>query len=142
MEGIAVITVGILNNLVTAAIIKESTTFKGILELDEKIIERSIKKSIKKIESSDYLNQRIVGLEVTTDQLENLGIAIEELTISNLLTSSDESIVKGYKSEKLSDYSYTMRDGVANSHVDIDYLIEDLKKSHGTSKSLTRISVI
>lgn len=142
MEAKEVITVEVLEQLVTAAIVKENTTFSDIIDLDNKIIERSIKKSIKKIESSDYLGKRIVGLKVTTDQLDNLGIAIEELTISNLLTSSDESIVKGYKSEKLSDYSYTMRDGNIASHVDIDYLIEDLKDSHGDSKSLTRISVI
>src|SRR5699024_6785314 len=109
--------------------------------MDDSLIKRAIKKSIKKLESSDYLNRKLVGFEVTPDQLDSLGIAIEELTISTLLTSSDEKIAKGYKSEKLSDYSYTLGDGNVGGYVDIDYLIEDLKFRPDGDNSV-RISTI
>lgn len=136
-----VITKGFLDERLKAQNIKDNSTFKSIKSMEDPFIDRTIKKSIKKLESSDYLNRKIVGFEVTQDQLENLSIAIEELTIHTLLTSSDEKIAKGYKSEKLSDYSYTLGEN-AQGQVDIDYLIEDLKYHGPLSKSRTRISVI
>src|SRR5699024_9912968 len=105
-EGKVVITNVLLDEKANSKTVKDNSSFQSIKSMDDSLIKRAIKKSIKKLESSDYLNRKLVGFEVTPDQLDSLGIAIEELTISTLLTSSDEKIAKGYKSEKLSDYSY------------------------------------
>lgn len=129
-----------LEELVNAEVIKNSTTFESIKNLDDSIIERAIHKAIRKIESKAYIGRRIIDMKVEASQLEDLGVAIEDLTISMLLASSDEKIVKGYKSEKLSDYSYTIGDHAGSYHVDIDYLIEDLKLA--SVKSKVRISTI
>lgn len=129
-----------LDELVNAEVIKSSTIFESIKALDDSIIERAIHKAIRKIESKAYIGRRLIDMKVEASQLEDLGVAIEDLTISMLLASSDEKIVKGYKSEKLSDYSYTIGDHAGSYHVDIDYLIEDLKLA--SVKSKVRISTI
>lgn len=129
-----------LDELVNAEVIKSSTIFESIKALDDSIIERAIHKAIRKIESKAYIGRRIIDMKVEASQLEDLGVAIEDLTISMLLASSDEKIIKGYKSEKLSDYSYTIGDHAGSYHVDIDYLIEDLKLA--SVKSKVRISTI
>jgi len=140
-EGKVVITNVLLDEKANSKTVKDNSSFQSIKSMDDSLIKRAIKKSIKKLESSDYLNRKLVGFEVTPDQLDSLGIAIEELTISTLLTSSDEKIAKGYKSEKLSDYSYTLGDGNVGGYVDIDYLIEDLKFRPDGDNSV-RISTI
>lgn len=129
-----------LDELVNAEVIKSSTIFESIKALDDSIIERAIHKAIRKIESKAYIGRRIIDMKVEASQLEDLGVAIEDLTISMLLACSDEKIIKGYKSEKLSDYSYTIGDHAGSYHVDIDYLIEDLKLA--SVKSKVRISTI
>lgn len=129
-----------LDELVNAEVIKSSAIFESIKILDDSIIERAIHKAIRKIESKAYIGRRLIDMKVEASQLEDLGVAIEDLTISMLLASSDEKIVKGYKSEKLSDYSYTIGDHAGSYHVDIDYLIEDLKLA--SVKSKVRISTI
>lgn len=135
-----VITGDDLKELVNAKVIKENTTFESIKALDDSIIERAIHKAIRKIESKAYIGRRLIDMKVEASQFDDLGVAIEDLTISMLLASSDEKIVKGYKSEKLSDYSYTIGDHAGSHHVDIDYLIEDLKLA--SVKSKVRIRTI
>lgn len=135
-----VITGDDLKDLVNAKVIQENTTFESIKALDDSIIERAIHRAIRKIESKAYIGRRLIDMKVEASQFEDLGVAIEDLTISMLLASTDEKIVKGYKSEKLSDYSYTIGDHAGSYHVDIDYLIEDLKLA--AAKARTRISVI
>lgn len=135
-----VITGDDLKELVNAKVIKDNTTFESIEALDDSIIERAIHKAIRKIESKTYIGRRLIDMKVEVSQFDDLGVAIEDLTISMLLASSDEKIVKGYKSEKLSDYSYTIGDHAGSYHVDIDYLIEDLKLA--SVKSKVRIRTI
>lgn len=50
------------------------------------------------------------------------------------LINSDESISKGYKSEKIGDYSYTMGDGSGLALPDVSALLEDYAKV-GESKT-------
>lgn len=129
-----------LKELVNAKKIKQSTTFESIKTLEDSFIERAIHKAIRKIESRAYIGRRLIDMKVEESQFLDLGVAIEDLTISMLLSSSDEKIAKGYKSEKLSDYSYTIGEHAGAYHVDIDYLIEDLKLA--SVKSKVRISTI
>lgn len=52
-------------------------------------------------------------------------LALIKLTEYYALVNSDESMAKGYTSERLGDYSYTMSDGTNISKPSIDLLIAD-----------------
>ena len=52
-------------------------------------------------------------------------LALIKLAEYYALTNSDESIAKGYTSERLSDYSYTLSDGQTIKKPAIDLLIAD-----------------
>lgn len=52
-------------------------------------------------------------------------LALIKLTEYYALVNSDESIAKGYTSERLGDYSYTLSDGTNISKPSIDLLIAD-----------------
>lgn len=52
-------------------------------------------------------------------------LALIKLTEYYALVNSDESMIKGYKSESLENYSYTLSDGTGVSKPSIDLLIAD-----------------
>ena len=52
-------------------------------------------------------------------------LALIKLTEYYALVNSDESMAKGYTSERLGDYSYTLSDGTNISKPSIDLLIAD-----------------
>lgn len=52
-------------------------------------------------------------------------LALKKLSEYYALINSDESIAKGYTSERLGDYSYTLANGMAVNRPAIDLLIAD-----------------
>ncbi|PIC72527.1 DUF3199 family protein [Sporosarcina sp. P17b] len=61
-------------------------------------------------------------------------LAILKVSQYFALINSDESISKGYKSEKIGDYSYTIGDGSSLTLPDVSVLLEDYAKV-GESKT-------
>lgn len=55
---------------------------------------------------------------------ERLRLALLKVAQYFALVNSDESIVKGYKSEKMGDYSYTLSDGSSMSIPDVSDLLD------------------
>ncbi|OMI25532.1 hypothetical protein BTA31_17990 [Bacillus haynesii] len=56
---------------------------------------------------------------------EKVKLALLKLAQYFALINSDESIVKGYKSEKIGDYSYTLGDGQTIQKPDVANLLKD-----------------
>ena len=136
------ITKDYLNALVRVQDIREYSNFKSVKNASDDAILANIRKSLVKIQSRSYIGRSLIGVEVTDDQVENLKIAVKELAVSMITRNADEKIAKGYKSEKLDDYSYTIQDGVGGDFgVDIDYLIDGLKLVDRTKRKI-RIGVI
>ncbi|MBU8682003.1 protein YqbG [Bacillus haynesii] len=56
---------------------------------------------------------------------EKVKLALLKMAQYFALINSDESIVKGYKSEKIGDYSYTLGDGQTIQKPDVENLLKD-----------------
>ncbi|MDR4995394.1 DUF3199 family protein [Bacillus altitudinis] len=72
---------------------------------------------------------KIVGHDFTSEKYQPLPekakIALIKMAQFFALINGDESIIKGYKSEKIGDYSYTLADGNAVSKPDVYNLLID-----------------
>lgn len=72
---------------------------------------------------------KIVGHDFTSEKYQPLPekakIALTKMAQFFALINGDESIIKGYKSEKIGDYSYTLADGNAVSKPDVYNLLID-----------------
>ncbi|MEH7673964.1 protein YqbG [Bacillus pumilus] len=72
---------------------------------------------------------KIVGHDFTSEKYQPLPekakIALIKMAQFFALINGDESIIKGYKSEKIGDYSYTLADGNAISKPDVYNLLID-----------------
>lgn len=73
---------------------------------------------------------KIVGHDFTSEKYQPLPekakIALIKMAQFFALINGDESIIKGYKSEKIGDYSYTLADGNAVTKPDVYNLLIDL----------------
>ncbi|MCW1837370.1 protein YqbG [Bacillus xiamenensis] len=72
---------------------------------------------------------KIAGHDFTSEKYQPLPekakIALIKMAQFFALINGDESIIKGYKSEKIGDYSYTLADGNAVSKPDVYNLLID-----------------
>ncbi|MGG3131339.1 DUF3199 family protein [Bacillus pumilus] len=72
---------------------------------------------------------KIAGHDFTSEKYQPLPekakIALIKMAQFFALINGDESIIKGYKSEKIGDYSYTLADGNAISKPDVYNLLID-----------------
>ncbi|KAA6482244.1 protein YqbG [Bacillus swezeyi] len=73
--------------------------------------------------------QSIVGHNFSDEKYqplpEKVKLALLKMAQYFALINSDESIVKGYKSEKIGDYSYTLGDGQTIQKPDVENLLKD-----------------
>ncbi|MED2944210.1 DUF3199 family protein [Bacillus swezeyi] len=73
--------------------------------------------------------QSIVGHDFSDEKYQPLPekakLALLKIAQYFALINSDESIVKGYKSEKIGDYSYTLGDGQTIQKPDVENLLKD-----------------
>lgn len=84
---------------------------------------------------ADLETQLGKGIEETLDGAELpavIKIALLKTAEFYALINSDESRVKGIKSESLGDYSYTLSDGVTLTKPDVSNLIRKYKAFSGT----------
>ncbi|WP_440705911.1 protein YqbG [Heyndrickxia oleronia] len=94
--------------LITPSDLKSYTDFEAIKERADDKLEKDILEAEVEIES-------IVGHDFSEPQYnplpEKAKLALLKMAQFFALINSDESIVKGYKSEKIGDYSYSLADG-------------------------------
>ncbi|GIN39043.1 protein YqbG [Heyndrickxia oleronia] len=94
--------------LITPSDLKSYTDFEAIKERADDKLEKDILEAEVEIEG-------IVGHDFSESQYnplpEKAKLALLKMAQFFALINSDESIVKGYKSEKIGDYSYTLADG-------------------------------
>jgi len=73
--------------------------------------------------------QSIVGHNFSDEKYqplpEKVKLALLKMAQYFALINSDESIVKGYKSEKIGDYSYTLGDGQTIQKPEVENLLKD-----------------
>ncbi|RFA37038.1 hypothetical protein CAI16_02900 [Virgibacillus dokdonensis] len=116
---------------ITPEDVKNYSTFESVKNRPETQLKMDI------LEAVTYVNSKI---EKPLKEYENLPdeleIALLKVAQFYALVNGDESIVKGYKSEKIGDYSYTLSDGSNLSMPDVSSLLNgfipsDEKKTDG-----------
>lgn len=116
---------------ITPEDVKNYSTFESVKNRPETQLKMDI------LEAVTYVNSKIEKplkeYEKLPDELE---IALLKVAQFYALVNGDESIVKGYKSEKIGDYSYTLSDGSSLSMPDVSGLLNafmsaDEKKTDG-----------
>lgn len=80
----------------------------------------------------DLETQAGIDLDTFVELPERLKIALLKLSEFYALINSDESMIKGIKSENLGDYSYTLSDGQSIQKPDISHLIRKYRAFSGT----------
>lgn len=106
------------------------SSFSTVQERDPKLLELDI------LESETYIGKQLEKpLEEHVPLPKKLSLALLKVAQYFALVNSDESMVKGIKSEKIGDYSYTLADGSKVSMPDISDLIENFVKTEETSSN-------
>lgn len=109
--------------LIAPSDVKTYTDFESVQNRDEKKMEKDIMRA--ELDVFKYCSHRFDDAEKYPSIPEEVKLALILLTEYYSLTSGDESLVKGYRSEKIGDYSYTLGDGTAVSKPDFDMLLAD-----------------
>ncbi|MGE8207676.1 protein YqbG [Heyndrickxia sp. NPDC080065] len=108
--------------LIAPSDLKDYTDFETVKERDSKKLEKDILEAEVEVES-------IVGHDFSDEEYKPLPdkakLAMLKMAQYFALINSDESIIKGYKSEKISDYSYTLADGNSLRKPDVYTLLKD-----------------
>ncbi|MGK4043753.1 DUF3199 family protein [Heyndrickxia oleronia] len=111
--------------LITSSDLKSYTEFESIKVRADDKLEKDILEAEVEIES-------IVGHDFSEPQYnplpEKAKLAFLKMAQFFALINSDESIVKGYKSEKIGDYSYTLADGNSIRKPDVLSLLKSYIK--------------
>ena len=106
--------------VITPAQLREFSAFEAVKERSDGLLTEDI------LEAEIHINAR---LEVPLDEHDplpsQLRLAMLKVAQFFALINSDESRVKGIKSEKMSDYSYTLADGNELRLPDISVLLGD-----------------
>ncbi|GAK11393.1 DUF3199 family protein [Geomicrobium sp. JCM 19039] len=92
--------------VISAEDVKHYSTFSSVKKRSDELIELDIVEAVVAVEA-------VLGKEVSTfDELPSkIRIALLKMAQFYALINGDESIVKGYQSEKISDYSYSLASG-------------------------------
>ncbi|MGM0964727.1 MAG: protein YqbG [Bacillota bacterium] len=108
--------------LISPEDVRAYTVFESVKNRSEELLTSDI------IEAEAAVFQ-IVGHDFTAEKYQPLPekakIALIKMAQFFALINGDESIIKGYKSEKIGDYSYTLADGNAVSKPDVYNLLID-----------------
>jgi hypothetical protein len=105
---------------ITPQELKDYSEFPTVKERDDKKLEFDI------LEAETYVEKEL-GKAITefTPLPKKLKLALLKVGQFFALVNSDESMVKGFKSEKIGDYSYTLSDGTSMTMPNIDNLISE-----------------
>ncbi|MCP1149846.1 MULTISPECIES: protein YqbG [Bacillus] len=108
--------------LISPEEVRAYTVFESVKNRSDELLESDI------IEAEAEVF-KIVGHDFTSEKYQPLPekarIALIKMAQFFALINGDESIIKGYKSEKIGDYSYTLADGNAISKPDVYNLLID-----------------
>lgn len=117
--------------LITPSDLKAYSVFDVVKERPDELLEQDILEAEVEIES-------IVGHDFSEyDPLpEKAKLALLKMAQFFALVNSDESIVKGYKSEKIGDYSYTLGDGSVLRKPDVYGLLKEYIIESSTNESI------
>jgi len=116
---------------ITPADLKDYSTFEAVQNRPEPQLEMDI------LEAETYIDGKLENLVSKHAPLPpKLRLALLKVAQFFALANSDESMVKGYKSEKIGDYSYTLADGTSLTMPDVsgllaDFMPEDEEKTDG-----------
>ena len=108
--------------LISPEDVRAYTVFESVKNRSDELLESDI------IEAEAEVF-KIVGHDFTSEKYQPLPekakIALIKMAQFFALINGDESIIKGYKSEKIGDYSYTLADGNAVTKPDVYNLLID-----------------
>jgi hypothetical protein len=105
---------------ISPADLKEYSTFEAVQIRPDPQLKMDI------LEAKTYINGLIEPpLSEYQELPAELELAMLKVAQFYALVNGDESIVKGYKSEKIGDYSYTLADGSSMTMPDVSGLLAD-----------------
>ncbi|SFM29074.1 Protein of unknown function [Gracilibacillus orientalis] len=114
---------------VTPEGLKGYTTFESVKKRPDSQLEKDI------FEAKVYINNIVEKpLDEHEELPDELEIAWLKVAQFYALINSDESMAKGYKSEKIGDYSYTLSDGSSLTMPDISSLLAEFIPDDGGNK--------
>ncbi|QCU17567.1 DUF3199 family protein [Bacillus altitudinis] len=108
--------------LISPEDVRAYTVFESVKNRSDELLESDIieaEAEVFKITGHDFTSEKYQPLP------EKARIALIKMAQFFALINRDESIIKGYKSEKIGDYSYTLTDGNAISKPDVYNLLID-----------------
>ncbi|APT47390.1 DUF3199 family protein [Bacillus safensis] len=108
--------------LISPEDVRAYTVFESVKNRSDELLESDIieaEAEVFKIAGHDFTSEKYQPLP------EKAKIALIKMAQFFALINGDESIIKGYKSEKIGDYSYTLADGNAISKPDVYNLLID-----------------
>lgn len=108
--------------LISPEEVRAYTVFESVKNRSDELLESDIieaEAEVFKIAGHNFSNEKYQPLP------EKVKIALIKMAQFFALINGDESIIKGYKSEKIGDYSYTLADGNAVSKPDVYNLLID-----------------
>ncbi|MCM3365322.1 DUF3199 family protein [Bacillus safensis] len=108
--------------LISPEEVRAYTVFESVKNRSDELLESDIieaEAEVFKIAGHDFTSEKYQPLP------EKARIALIKMAQFFALINGDESIIKGYKSEKIGDYSYTLADGNAVSKPDVYNLLID-----------------
>lgn len=124
---------------ITPEELKAYSVFEGVADRSNDLLKMDI------LEAETYIEGKLGKLLNEFIPLpERLRLALLKVAQYFALVNSDESIVKGYKSEKMGDYSYTLSDGSSVSIPDVNDLLGDYieKKEPSDGNVFLRMRVL
>ncbi len=107
---------------ITPEELKEYSVFESVTERKDRLLEMDI------IEAETYIESEFTLTKPLNKYIplpKKLKLALLKVAQFYALVNSDESMVKGYKSEKMGDYSYTLKDGSSFTFPDIQALMNE-----------------
>lgn len=108
--------------LISPEDVRAYTVFESVKNRSAELLESDIieaEAEVFKIVGHDFTHEKYQPLP------EKAKIALIKMAQFFALINGDESIIKGYKSEKIGDYSYTLADGNAVTKPDVYNLLID-----------------
>lgn len=108
--------------LISPEDVRAYTVFESVKNRSDELLKSDIieaEAEVFKIAGHDFTSEKYQPLP------EKAKIALIKMAQFFALINGDESIIKGYKSEKIGDYSYTLADGNAVSKPDVYNLLID-----------------
>ncbi|MGJ9460114.1 protein YqbG [Oceanobacillus sp. CF4.6] len=105
---------------ITPLELKAYTDFPTVKDREDSKIQSDI------LEAETHIEKKLGRPISDFDPLpEKMKLALLKVAQFFALINSDESMVKGFKSEKIGDYSYTLKDGTSLAMPDVQDLISD-----------------